>query len=132
MRQDVVGSRPGCVRKSTLYEMTEFGRGDESMNAVGYTLVFGTVGAYISLLTLWLFAENCWSKRVRITLGLLAILTAVPVTALIAAGVTQRGHQILTYETRGNLLENARAFREEGEALKTKTEKTEPATGHAP
>ena len=46
--------------------MTEFGRGDESMNAVGYTLVFGTVGAFISLLTLWLFAENCWSKRIRI------------------------------------------------------------------
>ena len=132
------------------------------MNALGYALVFGTLAGFISLLALWLVAENRWSKRLRITLGLLAILTAIPVTALVAVAVTQlddqsyyaasvqtlldetvvalesgepgflhrlktfREKQMLTYESRSNLLENARAFRDDGQALRNKTEKTGP------
>ena len=138
------------------------------MNALGYALVFGTLAGFIALLALWLVAENRWSKRLRITLGLLAILTAIPVTALVAVAVTQlndqsyyaasvrtlldetvvalesgepgflhrlktfREKQMLTYESRGNLLENARAFRDDGEALRNKTEKTQSvAPGNA-
>ena len=44
------------------------------MNALGYALVFGTLVGFIALLVLWLVAENRWSKRSRITLGLLTIL----------------------------------------------------------
>lgn len=131
------------------------------MNALGYTLVFGTLAAFITLLTLWLVAENRWSKRVRITLGLLALVSALPVTALFSVGITQlddqsyfaasvqtlldesvealeagepgflnrlktfRENQMLRYESRGDLLENARAFRDEGEDLRAKIEKTE-------
>lgn len=131
------------------------------MNALGYTSVFGTLAAFITLLTLWLVAENRWSKRVRITLGLLALVSALPVTALFSVGITQlddqsyfaasvqtlldesvealeagepgflnrlktfRENQMLRYESRGDLLENARAFRDEGEDLRAKIEKTE-------
>lgn len=130
------------------------------MNALGYALVFGTLAGFIALLALWLVAENRWSKRLRITLGLLAILTAIPVTALVAVAVTQlddqsyyatsvqtlldetvvalesgepgflhrlktfREKQVLTYESRSNLLENARAFMDDGQALRNKTVKT--------
>ena len=130
------------------------------MNALGYALVFGTLAGFIALLALWLVAENRWSKRLRITLGLLAILTAIPVTALVAVAVTQlddqsyyaasvrtlldetvvalesgepgflhrlktfREKQMLTYESRSNLLENARAFRDDGQALRSTTEKS--------
>jgi len=132
------------------------------INTFGQILVFGTVAAFIALLVLWLVAENRWSKRIRITLGLLTLLSAMPVTALFAVAITQlddqsyfaasvhtlldetiealeagepgfldrlkafREKQRLTYETRGNLLENARAFTDAGESLRTKTEKTEP------
>ena len=130
------------------------------MNALGYALVFGTLAGFIALLALWLVAENRWSKRLRITLGLLAILTAIPVTALVAVAVSQlddqsyyaasvqtlldetvvalesgepgflhrlktfQEKQMLTYESRSNLLENARAFRDDGQALRSTTEKT--------
>ena len=123
--------------------------------------MFGTLAAFITLLTLWLVAENRWSKRVRITLGLLALVSALPVTALFSVGITQlddqsyfaasvqtlldesvealeagepgflnrlktfRENQMLRYESRGDLLENARAFRDEGEDLRGKIEKTE-------
>ena len=63
------------------------------MNALGYSLVFGTLAGFTALLALWLVAENRWSKRSRITLGLLAILTAIPVTALVAVAVTQLDDQ---------------------------------------
>ena len=42
---------------------------------------------------------------------------------------TFRERQMLTYESRANLLENARAFRDDGEALRNKMEKTEPVAG---
>ena len=132
------------------------------MNLLGYALVFGTLAGFIAILSLWLVAENRWSKRSRITLGLLTILIPIPVTALVAVAVTQledqsyyaasvqtlldetvvalesgepgflnriksfRERQMLTYESRANLLENARAFRDDGEALRNKMEKTEP------
>ena len=134
------------------------------MNALAYGLVFGTLSGFIAILSLWLVAENRWSKRLRITLGLSAILTAIPVTALAAVAVTQlddqsyyaasvrtlldetvvalesgesgflhrlktfQEKQTLTYESRSNLLENARAFRDDGQALRNKTEKPEPVT----
>jgi len=134
------------------------------MNALGYTLVLAALAGFIALLALWLVAENRWSKRLRITLGLLAILTVMPVTALVAVAVSQlddqsyyaasvrtlldetvvalesgepgflhrlktfREKQMLTYESRSNLLENARSFRDDGEALRNEAEKTEPVT----
>ncbi len=124
------------------------------MNALGYTLVLAALAGFIALLSLWLVAENRWSKRSRIILGSLTILTTIPVTALVAVAVTQLGDQsyyaasvrtlldetvaalesgepdllqrlktfrekqMLTYESRSNLLENARAFRDDGEALR--------------
>ena len=124
------------------------------MNALGYTLVLAALAGFIALLALWLVAENRWSKRSRITLGSLTILTTIPVTALVAVAMTQlddqsyyaasvrtlldetvaalesgepdllqrlktfREKQMLTYESRSNLLENARAFRDDGEALR--------------
>ena len=124
------------------------------MNALGYTLVLAALAGFIALLALWLVAENRWSKRSRIILGSLTILTTIPVTALVAVAVTQlddqsyyaasvrtlldetvaalesgepdllqrlktfREKQMLTYESRSNLLENARAFRDDGEALR--------------
>ena len=132
------------------------------MNQLAYGLVFGTLVGFIVILSLWLVAENRWSKRWRITLGLSAILTAIPVTALATVVVSQlddqsyyaasvqtlldetvvalesgepgfldriktfRERQMLTYESRGNLLENARAFRDDGEALRNKMEKAGP------
>ena len=124
------------------------------MNTFGYILVLGTVAAFIVLLAAWLIAENRWSKQIRITLGLLVMLCAIPVTSLFAVAITQlddqsyfaasiriildesiaaleagepgflprlklfREHQPLRYELRGNLLENARIFKEEGENLR--------------
>jgi len=124
------------------------------MNALGYTLVLAALAGFIALLALWLVAENRWSKRSRIILGSLTILTTIPVTALVAVSVTRlddqsyyaasvrtlldetvaalesgepdllqrlktfREKQMLTYELRSNLLENARAFRDDGEALR--------------
>ena len=134
------------------------------MNLLGYALVFGTLAGFIAILSLWLVAENRWSKRSRITLGLLTIMVPIPVTALVAVTGTQlddqsyyaasvrtlldetvvalesgepgflhrlktfREKQMLTYESRSNLLENARSFRDDGEALRNKAEKTEPVT----
>ena len=130
------------------------------MNLLGYALVFGTLAGFIAILSLWLVAENRWSKRSRITLGFLTILIAIPVTALVAVTGTQlddqsyyaasvrtlldetvvalesgepgflhrlktfREKQVLTYESRSDLLENARAFRDDGQALRNKTETT--------
>ena len=132
------------------------------MNALAYGLLFGTLGGFIAILSLWLVAENRWSKRLRIALGLSAILTAIPVTAMAAVAVTQlddqsyyaasvqtlldetvvalesgepgflnriktfRERQMLTYESRANLLENTRAFRDDGEALRKRMEETVP------
>ena len=132
------------------------------MNALGYSLVCSTLAGFIAIFALWLVAENRWSKRSRITFGILAMLTSIPVTALVAVAVAQlddqsyyaasvrtlldetvlalesgepgflhrlktfREKQMLTYESRGSLLENVRAFRDDGEALRNKTEKTEP------
>ena len=129
---------------------------------LGTHLFLALLPDFIALLALWLVAENRWSKRSRITLGLLAILTAIPVTALAAVAVTQlddqsyyaasvqtlldetvvalesgepgflhrlktfREKQMLTYESRSNLLENARAFKDDGEALRNKMDKTVP------
>jgi hypothetical protein len=141
-----------------------FGPGDIAMSALGYSLACGTLVGFIAILALWLVAENRWSKRWRITLGILAILTAIPTTALVAVAVAQlddqsyyaasvrtlldetvialesgepgflhrlktfREEQVLTYESRHNLLENARAFRDDGQVLRNKMEKTEPVT----
>ncbi len=137
-----------------------FGLGDEAMNALGYTLVVASLAGFIAFLALWLVAENRWSKRWRITLGLLAILTAMPVTALATVAIIQlddqsyyaasvrtlldetvvalesgepgflhrlktfREKQVLTYESRNNLLENSRAFRDDGQVLRNNTQKT--------
>ena len=43
-----------------------------------------------------------------------------------------RDDQTLTYETRGDLLENARAFQEEGEALRRASGKTEQGDAQNP
>ena len=102
------------------------------------------------LIALWIVAENHGSKRKRITLGLLVIITSLPVAILLSVAITQlddqsyyaasvkilldesidaveakeagflarlqafRASQRLSYETRDNLLENARRFREDG------------------
>ena len=63
------------------------------MNTFGYVLVFGTVTAFIALLAVWIIAENRWSKRVRITLGVLVMLSAIPVPALFAVAITQLDDQ---------------------------------------
>ena len=63
------------------------------MNALGYTLVLAALAGFIALLALWLVAENRWSKRSRIILGSLTILTTIPVTALVAVAVTQLDDQ---------------------------------------
>lgn len=63
------------------------------MNTFGYVLVFGTVAAFIALLTVWIIAENRWSKRVRMTLGILVMLSAIPVPTLFAVAITQLDDQ---------------------------------------
>ncbi len=40
-------------------------------------------------MTLWLFAENRWSKKVRIILGLLVIVFSLPLTIIITFALTQ-------------------------------------------
>ena len=118
---------------------------------------------YIGLIVLWFVAEYRWSKRVRITLGVLAILLslALPIPATIAtvqiddnsyyaASVRTlldeaiealdageegfldrlnsfRESQLLTYESRNNLLKNVREFREEGTRIRNLTEQHAPA-----
>lgn len=45
---------------------------------------------------------------------------------------TFREKQMLTYETRGDLLENARAFSDAGETLRGEPSQAAPESGHAP
>ena len=128
----------------------------------GYILILGSVIIFLASVILWLVAENRWSKRKRILLGVLAIFISLPVTILFTFAFTRlddqsyyaasvrrlldesvaalaakepdyldrlkafRDNQMLTYESRGNLLENVREFQNQGKALRQKTEKTEP------
>ncbi len=63
------------------------------INTFGYILDLGTVTILIALVALGLVAENRWSKRKRIILGLLAILIALPVTIIFTFAFTQLDDQ---------------------------------------
>lgn len=120
----------------------------------------------LALLVAWVIAEraNAPLKR-RIGLGVVMLVTALPLAVAFAAAITQlddqsyfaaavrtmldesidaiesgeagflqriksfRDQQMLNYETRGNLLENARNFRDEGRRIREQKQKTEPAAG---
>ncbi len=116
---------------------------------------FPAILVYIGLITLWLVAEQKWSKRIRITLGVVVLILSLPLPILVTMAITQldtnsyyaasvgtlleetiealeskeegflsrlkafRESQRLTYESRSDLLENARAFRDEGKRIRT-------------
>jgi Na+-transporting methylmalonyl-CoA/oxaloacetate decarboxylase beta subunit len=109
---------------------------------------------YIGLILLWLIAEQKWSKRIRITIGLVVLILSLPLPILFTTVITQldtnsyyaaavgtlldetiealetedegflqrlkafREFQRLTYESRSDLLENARAFRDDGKKIR--------------
>ena len=85
------------------------------MNTFGYILVLGTVAAFIVLLAAWLIAENRWSKQIRITLGLLVMLCAIPVTSLFAVAITQLDDQSYFAASVRMILDESIAALEAGE-----------------
>ncbi|MEK9986025.1 MAG: hypothetical protein VW879_14905 [Opitutae bacterium] len=136
------------------------------MNLLGYSLVVGIIVVFFGLLFLWLVAENCWTKRSRITLGLLTLIISILITLVVTVTVTRlddqsyyaaavqtlldetivaiesgdsdylqrlntfRDVQDLTYESRSDLLENIRAFRDEGKILRSKLGTKQNASTH--
>lgn len=118
-------------------------------------IILLAVLVFIGVIVLWLVAELKWSRRARITLGLVLMTFSLTLAIFIATAVTQldtnsyyaasvrtlldetiealeaeedgfserlkvfRQTQKLTYESRSNLLEGARAFRQEGKRIRT-------------
>ncbi len=85
------------------------------MSALGYILMVGTFIAFVILFMLWIVAENRGSKRTRLTMGLLVMLTSAPVTSLLAVAITQLDDQSYYAAATRHLLDECIAAIEHGE-----------------
>lgn len=52
-------------------------------------ILLPAIVVYIGLIILWLVAEQKWSKRIRITLGIVLLILSLPLPILVTMAVTQ-------------------------------------------
>lgn len=78
-------------------------------------ILLPAIVVYIGLIVLWLVAEQKWSKRVRITLGIIVLILSLPLPILFTMAITQLDTNSYYAASVGTLLDETIEALESGE-----------------